>query len=634
MRKIMLLAVLFWAQNVFAGDEDFAVSRIPAILLKDANAVVRVDEQRFEIFGPGRAIVRKRYVITVLNEKANDLAVFHEYYNNMRKLSNIDGFLYDATGKQVSKMKTKDAMDISGTSDGSLIDDVRFKYFNFGNRVYPYTVEFNWEVDLTSTLFFPRWCAQPDELVSVELSTMEVTSPVDYVYRYKSFNYKGEPERKVGAKSKIDTWKVTGLPAFIKEPYSPPIHEYVTMVIFGPSEFRVDNYSGNMNSWKDFGKFVHELKAGRDVLPDNVRNKVHELTKELTDPLSKIKVLYQFLQKNTRYISIQLGIGGWQPFDAKFVATKAYGDCKALTNYMYSLLKEASIPSYYALVNAGKNATYITTDFPSQQFNHVILCVPLKSDTLWLECTNQSVPAGYLGDFTNDRPALLVSAEGGQLVMTKRYPPVENLQLRKIQAELGDNSGLRVNASTSYSGLQMDNVHGLINSYSKDKIREYLQTVLDLPTYDVTRFSYNEMKTFNPSINEELSIDVSNYVTQTGKRLFILPNIMNRWTRRLTADEDRRYEIDLASGFHDIDSVTIQLPAGYVVESIPADVDLDTRFGKYTGRVKFEGDKIIYYRRLAFNGGRFPAASYNELVKFYEQIYKADRARLVLVRNS
>ena len=82
---------------------------------------------------------------------------------------------------------------------------------------------------------------------------------------------------------------------------------------------------------------------------------------------------------------------------------------------MYSILKEAGIVSYYAVVRAGKNANYITEDFPSQQFNHVILCVPVEKRFCLVECTSQTMPAGYLGDFTSDRYALLVDETGWQI---------------------------------------------------------------------------------------------------------------------------------------------------------------------------------------------------------------------------
>lgn len=108
-----------------------------------------------------------------------------------------------------------------------------------------------------------------------------------------------------------------------------------------------------MASWNDFGKFIASLNKGRDQLPENIKVKVDELTRGVSDPLEKIIRLYGFMQQNTRYISIQLGIGGWQPFSAEFVGQKGYDDCKALTNYMQSLIKHAGIKSYYALIKSG-----------------------------------------------------------------------------------------------------------------------------------------------------------------------------------------------------------------------------------------------------------------------------------------
>jgi hypothetical protein len=423
------------------------------------------------------------------------------------------------------------------------------------------------------------------------------------------------------------------MPSVSKENYAPLWHELTTMVIFGPVEFQMDEYKGNMNTWQDFGKFVYSLKEGRDVLPDNIKQKVHQLVDGIADEKKKIETLYDYLQKNTRYISIQLGIGGWQPFEAKFVATKAYGDCKALTNYMYSLLKEAGLKSYYTLIRAGANAGYITDDFPSQQFNHVILSVPVANDTVWLECTSQTLPSGYLSEFTSDRFALLIDETGGKLVRTPKYGVKENTAIRKVKATLDAEATLDINSLTQYGGMQQDDIHGLINNLSKEKVKEVLEEQLDFATYDINSFEYKENKTSLPTIDEKLDITVRNYATISGRRLFIMPNVMTKSHRKPAADEERKYDIVLSYEYRDIDSIEITIPAGYTAESVPADFTVSSPFGKYSLSVKYADNKLTCYRSMEQYSGRFLPKEYPAMVKFYETIYKADRSKMVLLKN-
>jgi hypothetical protein len=285
-------------------------------------------------------------------------------------------------------------------------------------------------------------------------------------------------------------------------------------------------------------------------------------------------------------------------------------------------------------VRAGKNATYITDDFPSQQFNHVILCAPLsKNDTVWLECTSQTMPAGYLGDFTSDRYALLIDETGGKLVRTPKYGMQDNLQTRIIKAKLEDNGTLDIKADTRYSGMQQDDIHGMINHLSREKVKEYLQGQLDFSTYDIGRFDYKELKSSLPSINESLDITVINYATITGKRLFILPNVMTRSGRKLSQDSTRKYDIQVGYEYKDVDSVEIELPKGYEPEAMPQPVSVNGKFGNYSSSVKLNDGKLYYYRTIEHRAGRYPAKEYEDLVKFYDAIYKADRSRVVLVKK-
>ena len=639
MCKRVIVALLLFLPGLlsYAGEGDYAVSRIPAALLKNANAVKRTEEILFEITEGNRAKYRRKVAYTILNEQGDNWSYFSEGYDKLQSIEFFEGTLFDANGNKIRSLKRSDIKDVSGNDDESLADDNRVKWHSFFYKVYPYTVEYEIEIRYKGTMFMPDWIPLEKPLLSTQHSRLTVISPVINPLRYKMFNYTGEPViteyKSDKIYNKIYTWDVKDMPALTNEYASPPWHEITTSVFLATEKFVLEDYEGSNASWKDFGKFVYDLKKDRDVLPDDIKLKVHQLTDGVTDLRERIRKLYEYMQQSTRYISIQLGVGGWQPFDAKYVGTKKYGDCKALSNFMYSLLKEAGIRSVYTVIRAGDDNEYLLTDLPSSQFNHVILFVPDKKDTTWLECTSQTSAAGYLGRGTENRYAVAVDENGGSLVRTPKYGLKENLQLRKISAVLDDGATLHVKARTGYFALQQDEINSLINNLSKDKVKEYLHEQLDFATYDITDFEYKENKSSLPSIDESLDIMVSNYATITGKRLFIIPNIMTRNYRKLAGDSTRRFDLELGYAYKDVDSVEINLPAGYTTESLPQDVSISSKFGKYNCSVRLSGNQLFYCRNMEHYSGRFPANDYAELVKFYETIYKADRNKVVLVKN-
>ncbi|RYZ17383.1 MAG: DUF3857 domain-containing protein, partial [Sphingobacteriales bacterium] len=351
----------------------------------------------FRIVDAGETITTTRYAITILNEKGDGYASLVEYYSKLRQVKSIEGRLYDAEGKLLKTLKSKEVLDLSAVDDNNLIDDNRRKFHQFHYKTYPYTVEYEVETKSNNTMFFPAWIPQEGQYLSVEQSSFTVVCPEAYELRFRAYNHNAAPVMGNDKNSKTYSWETRNLPALTRPFASPAWHELTTVVYFGPTKFEIEGYKGNMSSWSEIGKFQYALNARRDDLPDAVTKKVKELTAGVTDPAEKVRILYKYLQQNTRYVSIQLGIGGWRPLEASFVAQKGYGDCKALTNYMFAMLKEAGIPSNPVLIQSGDDPDYFIEDFPSVRFNHVILCVPMATDTIWLECTSQSAPAGYLG---------------------------------------------------------------------------------------------------------------------------------------------------------------------------------------------------------------------------------------------
>jgi hypothetical protein len=627
--NIFIIDVLF----LYAGDGEYAISKIPASLLQSANVVKRLEIKSFEITSEGKAKYYEKIAYTVLNENGDRWGYFGEAYDKLRSIESFEGTLYDAKGKKIKSLKKADIKDVTGNDGESLADDNRVKWHSFYYKIYPYTVEYEVEVKYKGTMFLPDWTPQEKQTMSVQQGKLTVVSPATNPIHFKMFNYQGEPVISNDKSGKIYTWEVKDLPATEEEYASPAWPKITTTVYLASENFVLEDYNGSNASWNDFGKFVYDLKKGRDMLPDDVKQKVHALVDGSKDINEKVKRLYEYMQQNTRYVSVALGIGGWQPYDAKYVAEKKYGDCKALSNFMYSLLKEAGIRSVYTVIYAGDDNDYLLTELPCSQFNHVILFVPNVKDTIWLECTSQTKAAGYLGRATANRFALAVDENGGTLVHTPKYGLSENLQTRITTGRVEDDGTLNSVIFTKYCGLQQDEVHGLINNLSKDKVKEVLNEELDFATYDVNRFDYKENKSSRPIVEETLDVSVSNYAIMTGKRLFIVPNVMNRSLKKLKNEEERKYEIELSYEFKDIDSIEIEVPKGYEPESIPQPVNIETRFGKYSSTTKLVDNKIFYYRLREQYSGTFPAKDYADFVKYYDSIYKADRNKVVFVKK-
>lgn len=634
MNRILLLIVLLTIMaNPLLAQKVYAVELVPPELLKDANVVKRMEEIFIEIKDIGKATITKKYCITILNKAGDEAADFVMPYSKFSAVSAIDGTLYDGSGKKIRSLKNADIRDYSDTDEGTLADDSRVKQHNFNYNIYPYSVEYETVTKLNGIFFLPAWVPVADDHYAVEKSSLLVQCPTSYQLRYKKFNYAGEPVEKADAKTKTYQWEVKQVQAFKQPPLSPSWQQLTPTVFLAPGDFELQDFNGNMNDWAGFGKFIYTLNKGRDKLPENIKNDLRQLTMQLTDNTSKVRAVYEYLQKNTRYISIQLGIGGWQTFDAGYVAEKKYGDCKALSNYMYSMLKEIGIRSNYVLIQSGNNKNRFMADFPSNQFNHMILCVPQQKDSIWLECTSQTLPAGYLSNFTSDRYALLIDSSGGKIVHTPRYGKNENTQFRKITAVMNENGHVKASVNTTYAAWQQEYYQGMINALSKEKILEQLKEQLDIPSYDVERFEYNEKKLLPPVVEENLLLQLNHYVTITGKRIFINPNIMNRFSALYREDENRTVPVEVLNGYTDVDSVEIEIPSGYKPENMPSGFSMQSLFGSYQTSFNYQPGKITYFRRIERNDGQFPPASYHDLADFFNKVYKADRAKIVLVKE-
>jgi hypothetical protein len=344
--------------------------------------------------------------------------------------------------------------------------------------------------------------------------------------------------------------------------------------------------------------------------------------------------LYEYLQNKTRYVNIQEGIGGLRPFSAQVVDQNGYGDCKALSNYLVALLKEIGIKGYYTKIRAGAGEPDII-DFPSHQTNHIIVSVPNGIDTLWMECTSQTTPFGYLGKFTGNRYALMITEKGGALVKTPSYPMKNNLQVTKAEVLIDPQGNAKAKVKANYAGLQFEN--GNLDYYinlSPDEQRKWIEKNVDIPSFEIASFSMLAKKEKIPSASVSMDLLLNRYSSVSGKRLFLTPNLMNRSTFIPEKLESRKHKVNRTLPYIDIDSIQFSIPEVLYPEFIPQPIKINSRYGDYESEVKFDQGKLLYIRKIKMNSGEFPAESYNELIDFYKSINKADNLKLVFLNKT
>ena len=628
MRNYYTLVFLFVAFLAEAGKEiKYPVFLIDESLKKDAHAVYRLQKHRVNIESIERITHEITYAVTIYNKKGYNHAYFYEPYDQFSKVKNVSGAIYDSFGNRVEKIKGKDFIDASMLNNSYHYSDGRVMKYNPNYYQYPFTVEYTYTIEESSSYYIAGFYTHGYN-TSYEHVSYEVSVPNSLQLKYRSLNGFPEANEKNADGKKVFSWEMNDFAAMKDEPYNPPYYELTPRLLLTLNKFQLDGQEGSYNNWQEYGAFFNRLNQGRDVLSDELKAKVHQLTDHLEDPSDKARALYRYMQENNRYVYIGLGIGGLQPFPATTVANTGYGDCKALTNYMMAMLKEAGVLSHYTLVGSGKGKLPMYENFVSDYFDHVFLCMPNKGDTIWMECTSQESPFGYLGNFTDDRKVLVINEEGGKLVKSKTYSREENQEIRKADVHIFEDGSANIHLKETMKGLKYDYVK-LQRMEEKDRL-DYLSGYYDLPSYHVDVYELEDHPEIIPYSVKELKISLQSLGSKTGN--YMLMPLYSFFDYGVPASVNKRTtNVYIRDNMMETDSIIYHLPSDLKLNELPENKSVVNRFGQYKIDIQVEGNKINVRRYLEINKGTYPASTYEELREFFKSVKNNDEQKLVLI---
>ncbi|TWO33381.1 DUF3857 domain-containing protein [Seonamhaeicola sediminis] len=607
---------------------------IPNNLKENANAVIREHSIDVTLRSSSDMHVVQKRVVTVLNKQGNDHIDAYLYYDDNKRIISLEAIVFDAFGRQIKKIKKKDFKDVSAVDGGTLYSDSRVKYLEYTPISYPYTIEISCEYVDKNTAFIESFYPLNDYYLSVQKSSYSLSFPSDIKVRTKKRNFENVNLEEVVLENYL-SFKVKDIEAIKPEDFSPSLSAIAPRVLVASNEFTLEGVSAHVENWEDFGKWMyHDLIKDTQDLPQSTLKEIKSLVNGAKSDLEKAKIVYQYVQDKVRYISVQVGIGGWKPFNVSKVDELGYGDCKALTNYTMALLKAVGIDSHFTVLYARSSQRSMENDFASMQGNHAILNIPQENgEDIWLECTSQKLPFGFIGDFTDDRDVLVITPEGGKIEHTKKYKVDESLQSIKGVCNISNEGAIKAKVTVISKGIQYDDKYLLETETSRDLDMHYKEH-----WGYINGLSIDDMEIINDRDNiefiENISFNALNYSKIVGDRMLLTLNALNRNRHIPDRYRSRKLPLQIKRGFKDIDSVEIKLPSDYKIESKPENVLIENKYGSYKMELNIKDENtLVYNREFIITDGYFPKEDYEGFRDFYKEVSKQDNAKIALIKK-
>lgn len=626
--KNPLFLIFLFVTFISSAQENYSIANLTTELIEKSNSVIIQQDIRVIIDDYDDMTIHEDKIITILNEKGMSALDAYASYDKSTKIRNLVVTIYNALGSEIKTFKERDFMDVSAVSSVSLYTDNRVKYLEYTPASYPVTIHFEKETKTSNTAFIKSFTPYTNYYQSIKSSTFRIENNSEIVLRFSENGFM-EGVSIENDNPNLLTYSVSNLPSISREVYSPSFETFTPKVMFALQTFELEGEKGEVSNWQEFGLWQHEnLLKGLDQLPESTISEIKLLTQNLETTRKKAKAIYEYVQNNTRYISVQIGLGGWKPISAKEVDDKKYGDCKGLTNYTKALLNLVDIESNYCVVYSGSEIQDISEDFTSMQGNHVILNIPQENDEdIWLECTSQDIPFNFLGTFTDDRKVLAVNPTGGEILRTPAYTEKDNYQ--KTTAEINIiEKAITANVKIKTSGTQYDNRYSLGGENEKNIKSHYLSYWNNLKEMILISHEFSNNKE-DVTFIEKVKLKADNYVKIYGNDLILDVNPFNKFQVNLPNYKVRQTPFNVSRGFVDEDEFTFNLE-NLTLDTELKDINLNSEFGSYQLSFEIKDNTLIVKRYFRLNKNNYQKSDYEKFVEFFSQISKYDNTKLSL----
>ena len=266
-----------------------------------------------------------------------------------------------------------------------------------------------------------------------------ITLPKETDLAIVNHNIEITPEVTQNANSKTYKWQSKNQPGLVLEMEMPSLDDILPAV-----------HLSTMKQWSTVNNWFNELYLPTQKADSSVEALAATIFKPGMTDFEKVKGVFEYIQKNVRYIGAHVNRGGYQPHLASEVLSQAYGDCKDQTVLIIALLKQADIKAYPAMINTYPGAKF-NDDLPMLNFDHMITYVETKTDNYWLDTSGQTGTFPGISLNLEDKKAFVVTEESGEILTLPATTSADNIATVNIDFSV-DETALNARVSLDLVG--------------------------------------------------------------------------------------------------------------------------------------------------------------------------------------
>lgn len=428
--------------------------------------------------------------------------------------------------------------------------------------------------------------------------------------------------------TKIESYEVTNVPAIIEEAYVNNLDNYKTAMQYEYAELHwpdepIKYYS---TGWENVVKTIYnDYDFSSEIYKSN------HYTEDLNLVLAASPT---DSQKIAGILELAKSKIKWNHYNglSKFNGTKkAYnegvGNVADINLNLVSMLNKAGFKASPVILSTKSNGIPI---FPTiDGFNYVIAAVEIENDLILLDATEEySVPDVLPSRALNWQGRILKENGISEWVILTPKKPSETSS--KMSISINGQGAIEGLKRTQYSNLDALNYR---NKYAKIKEEDVILKVeAENGAIEIADFRIvNKNEIYKP-ITEMFKFSSEDLLDKIGDKIYFRPLFFDAMTENPFKLEKRDYPIDFSTPFLSENRVSIEIPAGYIVESVPENIAIGLRenYGTYRFNIKNEAGMISVYSILQINTAIFPSANYEEIKEFYKIIVNKNLEQIVL----